>query len=111
MFYSLDGQSNWTELGMQRIGGQGYDSTYGQRFTLPGSGMVYYYVQADNGSNYSTQAPFNSGNTWPPGANMVARVAFDSVGDANNPEGAVARPDRGLCRQVRRPVLCHSDQQ
>ncbi len=87
LYYSTDGQNAWTEVAMTRIGGPGYDSTYERSFPIPGAGTVYYYVAADNGSNHSTQAPFNSGNAWPPGPNLMARVAPDSTGDASNPEG------------------------
>ena len=87
LFYSFDNQANWTELPMNPIGTPGYESTYSRTFGTPGSGTGHYYVQADAASCFATQSPFNAGNTWPPGMNLVARVARDDTGDAVNPEG------------------------
>jgi len=86
-WYSVDNQSSWTEVAMSRVAGQGYDSTFGGSFTAPGAGAASYYVCSRNGTNYATQAPFNSGNTWPPGGNLLAATADEPAGDATNPEG------------------------
>jgi len=87
LFYSLDQQASWTELNMSRLPLPGFDSTFAASFTAPAGGPVPYYVRSDNGTCLATQAPFNSGNTWPPGDNLVARAAFDSTGDVASPEG------------------------
>jgi hypothetical protein len=87
VYWSIDNQASWTEVSMSRVGEPGFDSTFAASFGLPGAGTVWYYVNADDGQGYGTQAPFNQGNTWPPGDNLLARAALDDTGDASNPEG------------------------
>ncbi len=81
LFYSLDNQASWTSVPMAMVGRPGYDSTHQASFTLPGSGTAYYYVRGENGTNYSTQLPLNSANTWPVGLNLLAAVANEPAGD------------------------------
>ncbi|MBN2537739.1 hypothetical protein JXB37_05635 [candidate division WOR-3 bacterium] len=87
LHWSTDNQATWTEAPMSRVGEPGFDSTFAASFGLPGAGTAWYFVSADNGREYGTQAPFNSGNTWPPGDNLLARAALDDTGDTNNGEG------------------------
>lgn len=84
LFYSTDNQSSWNEVPMALLAVPGYDSTFACSFTAPQSGVVRYYVRADNGTNYGTQSPDNSGNTWPPGTNLLAEAANEPVGDTCN---------------------------
>ena len=81
LFYSLDNQATWTQSPMTAVGRAGFDSTYQASFALPGSGTAYYYVRGENGTNYSTQLPLNSGNVWPVGLNLLAPVANEPAGD------------------------------
>ncbi|UCG41852.1 MAG: hypothetical protein JSU73_08155 [candidate division WOR-3 bacterium] len=87
VFYSTDSQSSWTEVVMTRLGTPGYDSTWQADFAVPLSGTVVYYVNAEHDGFMATQSPYNGGDTWPPGQNLIARVAVDDTGDAVEPEG------------------------
>ncbi len=87
LFYSLNSQSSWTELPMTRLVDPGFESTHMATFAVGSSGPVYYYLRAFNQTNIATQSPYNSGNTWPPGMNLLALAADDPTGDAIDPEG------------------------
>lgn len=87
LFYSLDRQSSWSQIPMTLVGSPGYESTFARAFDLPGSGTVWYYVRASDGVRLATQSPLNQTDAWPPGDNLLALAANDSVGDARNPEG------------------------
>jgi len=88
LFYSTDNQASWNEVAMAAVGEPGFDNTYQCRFPLPGAGTVYYYVRGDNGTNYGTQSPFNSGDAWPATDNLLAEAALEGTGDTiNNPDG------------------------
>jgi hypothetical protein len=87
-FYSSDDQASWTEGPLLVIGTPGYESTWQGSFPTPGSGTVWYYVQADSAQFRMTQSPRNSDDAWPPPDNLVAWAAVEPAGDAfNNPEG------------------------
>ncbi len=88
VFYSTDNQATWQQAPMNAVGQPGYDSTYQCAFPAPGSGTVYYYVRADNGTNYGTQSPYNSGDAWPVTDNLLAETALEGTGDTiNDPDG------------------------
>ncbi len=88
LFYSTDNQVSWTELAMSPVGEPGYDSTFAAVFTISTSGNVYYYVRAKDTFGFATQSPANTANVWPPGTNLLARVADEPAGDVtNNPDG------------------------
>ena len=87
-FYSTDNQATWQQAPMNAVGQPGYDSTFQCAFPAPGSGTVYYYVRADNGTNYGTQSPYNSGDVWPVTDNLLASLAVEGSGDTiNDPDG------------------------
>jgi hypothetical protein len=87
VLYSTDNQSSWTEVVMTRLGTPGYDSTWQAEFGIPVSGAVVYYLNGELDGFTATQSPYNGGDTWPPGQNLVSRVARDDTGDAIEPEG------------------------
>jgi hypothetical protein len=88
VFYSTDNQATWQDVPMNAVGGPGYDSTFQCAFPIPGSGTVYYYVRADNGTNFGTQSPYNSGDAWPVPDNLLAETALEGTGDTiNGPDG------------------------
>lgn len=87
LMYSTDGETNWTTIGMTRIGGPGYDSTFCASFPIPGSGTVYYYLRANDGVSYATQAPVNLNDAWPPPDNLLTKVTDEPAGDTVNAEG------------------------
>jgi hypothetical protein len=87
LFWSSDGQVTWTRLDLARAGTPGYDSTFACSFTAPGSGTVHYYIRSANGSNWSTQSPFNAESQWPPAPGLLAATADEPTGDAIEPEG------------------------
>jgi hypothetical protein len=88
LFYSTDGQASWSEVQMTKMSTPGYDSTYEGTFPAPSSGTVYYYVRGDNGTNFGTQSPCNSGDIWPVTDNLLAETAIEGTGDTiNDPDG------------------------
>ena len=88
VFYSTDEQTTWQQASMSAIAQPGYDTTYEGSFAAPASGTVYYYVRGDNGTNYGTQSPFNSGDVWPVTDNLLAETALEGTGDTiNDPDG------------------------
>ncbi len=88
VFYSTDNQATWQQVPMNAVGRPGYDSTFQCAFPAPGSGTVYYYVRGDNGANFGTQSPFNSGDAWPVTDNLLAETAIEGTGDTiNDPDG------------------------
>ena len=88
VFYSTDNQTTWQQATMAPISQPGYDSTYEGSFPAPSSGTIYYYVRGDNGTNFGTQSPFNSADTWPVPDNLLAETAIEGTGDTiNNPDG------------------------
>jgi hypothetical protein len=88
VFYSTDSQATWQQVPMNPVAQPGYDSTFQCAFPAPGSGTVHYYVRGDNGTNYGTQAPFNSGDVWPVTDNLLAETALEGTGDTtNDPDG------------------------
>jgi hypothetical protein len=88
VFYSTDSQATWRQTSMSAIGQPGYDTTYQGSFPAPLSGTVYYYVRGDNGTNYGTQSPLNSGDAWPVPNNLLAETALEGTGDTiNEPDG------------------------
>lgn len=88
VFYSTDDQATWQEVPMNAVGRPGYDSTFQCAFPAPDSGTVFYYVRADNGTNFGTQSPLNSGDAWPVTDNLLAELAVEGTGDTiNDPRG------------------------
>lgn len=87
LFWSADSEVTWTRLDLVRSGAPGYDSTFAGAINAPASGTVRYYVRASDGSNWSTQAPFNAANQWPPASGLLASTADEPAGDATDPEG------------------------
>jgi hypothetical protein len=87
LMYSSDGELNWTTIGMARVGEPGYDSTFTASFPVPGSGTVYYYLRANDGISYATQAPVNLNDAWPPPDNLLTRITDEPAGDTVNAEG------------------------
>jgi hypothetical protein len=87
LFWSSDSQVTWARLDLARHGEPGFDSTFAGVITAPSSGTVHYYVRASDGDNWSTQAPFNAANRWPPAPGLLASTADEPAGDANDPEG------------------------
>ena len=88
LFYSTDNQATWQPVPMTVSGAPGYESTLVASFTIPPSGTVYYYVRAQNETNWGTEGPLNSGNVWPVTDNWLADLANEPTGDMeNNPDG------------------------
>jgi hypothetical protein len=87
LFYSSNGQASWTELPMSRMADPGYESTHMATVAVGSAGTVWYYARGVNATNLATQSPYNAGNTWPPGLNLIALAASDPTGDAIDPEG------------------------
>jgi len=88
VFYSTDEQLTWQQVSMNAVGRPGYDSTFQCAFPAPDSGTAYYYVRADNGTNYGTQSPFNAADVWPVSDNLLAETALEGTGDTiNDPDG------------------------
>jgi len=88
VFYSSDSEATWQQASMDAVAQPGYDSTYEGRFPAPAAGMVYYYVRADNGTNYGTESPVNTADAWPVPDNLLAETALEGTGDTmNNPDG------------------------
>ena len=88
VFYSTDNQATWQQVPMNLVGQPGYDSTYQCAFPAPDSGTIYYYVRGDNGTNFGTQSPINSGDAWPVTDNLLAETALEGTGDTiNEPDG------------------------
>jgi hypothetical protein len=88
LFYSDDNQESWDQVPMTMIGTPGYDSTFGASFSMPGSGQVYYYVRAQNATNFGTQGPKNTADVWPVTDNWLTELAVEGTGDTiNNPAG------------------------
>jgi hypothetical protein len=88
VFYSTDNQVSWQQVTMAAIAQPGYDSTYEGSFPAPSSGTVYYYIRGDNGTNYGTQSPFNSGDAWPVPDSLLAEAALEGTDDTvNDPDG------------------------
>src|SRR5512137_210126 len=46
LFYSTDNQATWQQVPMSRSSQPGYESTFVASIACPGSGTVWYYVQA-----------------------------------------------------------------
>jgi hypothetical protein len=89
LFYSTDNQGSWHEVALAAVNQPGFDNTYQCRFPLPGAGTVHYYVRGENGTNYGTQSPYNSGDAWPVTDNLLASLAVEGTGDTiNDPDGA-----------------------
>jgi len=88
VFYSTDNQATWQQVPMNSVGQPGYDSTFQCAFPAPDSGTLYYYVRGDNGTNFGTQSPCNSGDAWPVTDNLLAETALEGTGDTiNDPDG------------------------
>ncbi|MBM3331806.1 hypothetical protein FJY68_08155 [candidate division WOR-3 bacterium] len=88
VFYSTDNQEIWQQVPMSLIGQPGYETTFQCAFPAPDSGTIYYYVRGDNGTNFGTQSPFNSGDAWPVTDNLLAETALEGTGDTiNDPDG------------------------
>jgi hypothetical protein len=88
VFYSTDSQATWHQTPMAAVGEPGYETTYQGSFPASSSGVIYYYVRGDNGTNFGTQSPFNSGDAWPVPDNLLTEVALEGTGDTiNDPDG------------------------
>lgn len=88
LYYSLNNQATWQNMAMSAVGEPGYTNTFSADITMPSTGTVYYYIAADSDSNWATQSPYNSGNSWPPALNLLTRIADEGPGDTvNNPDG------------------------
>lgn len=84
LFYSLDNQATWSETAFVPVGRHGFDSTFAGVAPLPGSGTVFYYIHASNGTNYGTQGPTNPANTWPAPMSALVSVTNETAGDTFN---------------------------
>ncbi len=88
LFYSLDNQATWAETAFVRLGRPGFDSTFEGVVPLGGSGTVFYYIQASNGTNYGTQGPSNPTDIWPAPLSRYGSVTNETWGDTvNSPRG------------------------
>lgn len=90
LWYSFDNQSSWNSSSMMPIDTIGYKITYETDIVVLGSGVVYYFIRAQNSNGYyGTQSPINIGNIFPTPANLLVSTCDEVIGDTT---GGAAGP-------------------